>query len=197
MVIPLLLTLLTITLFFNKLTTVKSIQQKYATNTDSSLFPNQEIRLIKQSPYLNLEYRDYRAFVLDKYFAIYNSPLMGYGSQFVTACDKFKAPKDCTLVASIAFVETKLCTQGLSLAQYNCWGWGGSNENRIWFKSFPDAIDTVTSKLVSGYAGVINNPEAMQSTYCGPHCGSWGSSVTRERNRINNLAKNFNLPPLM
>jgi len=195
--IPLLLTALTVGSFLGNLTDVKSLAQNPASAFPDTTAADTGIQLIQQSPYLSMEYKDYRAFVLDKYFALNNSPLMGYGSYFVSACDKYKAPKDCTLVAAIAYVETKLCTQGISLAQYNCWGWGGSNENRILFQSFPDAIDTVTKELVSGYGSIITKPILMQSSYCGKDCLSWGTSVIREQNRINNLAKNFNLPPIL
>jgi hypothetical protein len=140
---------------------------------------------------------DYRAFVLDTYFAKYNSPLVGSGKSFVNACNKYGAPYDCTTLAGIAFVETRLCTLALSAKQRNCWGFGGSGSNRITFKSFDEAIDLITNRLVNSYGNnYILNPEKMQSTYCGPQCTSWAKGVNNARAEIIKTASELNLPPM-
>lgn len=163
-----------------------------------SIINTEEILLLKQSSYIDVSYTDFRAFVLDKYFEKYNSPLFGYGKYFVNACDKYGSPYDCTFLPAIAYVETKLCTKALSYYQYNCWGWGGSGDNRIVFKTFPEAIDTITKGMVNGY-GVnnLNNPYVLVSNYCGPNCNPyWASSVEREQKAIDSLAKSLGLPAL-
>lgn len=141
---------------------------------------------------------DYRAIVLDEYFKRNDSPLYGYGEEFVRACKKYKAPYDCTTLPAIAYVETRLCTLDLSHAQRNCWGFGGSGPNRIWFKDYKDAIDLITDRLVNAYGpSYMTNPESMQHTYCGPHCNVWGPAVQQMRYSINNLAIEMGYPPLI
>ncbi len=174
-----------------KETSVPKVKSGYIQNTDEVIF-------LKQNSYVEVSYLDYRAFVLDKYFEKYNSPLIGFGNTFVEACDKYGSPKDCTFLPAIAYVETKLCTKASSLKQFNCWGWGGSGENRIIFSSFYDSIDTITRKMVTGY-GVknLNNPYKLVGTYCGPDCNPyWASSVEREQKAINKLALDLKLPPM-
>jgi hypothetical protein len=159
---------------------------------------SEEILFLKQSASFTVSYTDFRALVLDKYFEKYNSPLFGYGKYFVNACDKYGTPYDCTFLPAIAYVETKLCTKALSSYQYNCWGWGGSGENRIIFNNFPEAIDTITKGMVKGY-GVnnLNNPYRLVRNYCGPNCNPyWASSVEREQKAISQIAKDLGLPAL-
>ena len=119
---------------------------------------------------------DYRTHVLREYFKKYNSPLADFAQEFVHACNKYQAPKDCTTLAAIAFVETKLCTIGFAAQQKNCWGFGGSGRNRITFNTYNEAIDYITRALVSGYGNrFLENPRLMQYTYCGATCNKWGS----------------------
>lgn len=139
----------------------------------------------------------YRGVVLDKFFSLYNSPLSGYGNEFVIACDKYGAPKDCTTLAAIAFVETKLCTRDLSDQQKNCWGWGGSPPNRIIFPDYSTAIDTITRGLMNGYGyDRMADPKLMQFRYCGAHCSNWGNGVQIMRGQINQLAIDLGYPKL-
>ena len=147
-----------------------------------------------QSSYLSPEFQDYRAFVLDKYFESYDSPLLGYGSEFIVACDKYGLSKDCSVIPAIAFAETRLCTQALALKQYNCWGFGGSNENRIIFKDFTESIDYVTITLAKGYGDSLFKPETIYDHYCGADCMNWATSVNQQRVAIQNIAFSLNLP---
>lgn len=149
-----------------------------------------------QSSYLSPEFQDYRAFVLDKYFENNNSPLKGYGSEFIVACDKYGLAKDCSVIPAIAFFETKLCTQALSAKQFNCWGFGGSNGNRIIFKDFSESIDYVTKTLARGYGDSLFNPEDIASTYTGSDGINWATSVNQQRQAIQNIASSLNLPSI-
>jgi hypothetical protein len=140
---------------------------------------------------------DYRAFILDKYFAHYRSPLMGHGQDFVNSCNKWGAPRDCTTAAAIAYAESHLCEDAMSQKQFNCWGYGGSNDNRIWFKSYTSAIDEVTRRLVTYYGPKqMLKPELMEDVYCGKNCDLWGEAVQKARNEINYLAKSSGFPKL-
>ena len=151
---------------------------------------------IFQSSYLNPEFQDYRAFVLDKYFEINKSPLKGFGSEFIVACDKYGLSKDCSVIPAIAFFETRLCTLALSAKQFNCWGFGGSNENRIIFKDFTESIDYVTRTLAHGYGNNLFIPENIASTYTGNEDTNWATSVNQQRVVIQNIASTYNLPGL-
>ncbi len=141
---------------------------------------------------------DYRSIVLDEFFKRNNSVLYGSGKDFVASCDKYNAPFDCTTLPAIGFVETRLCDTISAKAQYNCWGFGGSGKNRITFKSFADAIDTITGRLVNAYGTkYMLNPKLMQSTYCGPNCTTWGDGVQTTRYQINTLAQQMGFPALI
>ena len=141
---------------------------------------------------------DYRAHVLREYFKKYNSPLVDFAQEFVNACNKYQAPKDCTTLAAIAYVETKLCTLGFAAQQKNCWGFGGSGHNRITFNTYNEAIDYITKTLVSGYGNYyLQNPRLMQYTYCGITCNKWGSGVQSARIEINRISENLGYPKLL
>ena len=157
-------------------------------------FVNTKTDTIIQTSYLKAGYKDYRAFVLDKYFEKYNSPLKGYGDDFIVACEKYDLTKDCTVIPAIAYVETGLCTLALSEKQFNCWGFGGSDDNRIIFKSFSESIDYVTNRLASGYGLSLFNPVAIAHVYCGPNCLEWGDGVKEQRLAIKQISKEYNLP---
>lgn len=145
---------------------------------------------------LEVSSKDYRALVLDKYFAKYNSPMSGYGSYMVEMCDKYDMPSDCSLLPAIAFAETKLCTQNITAKQYNCWGWGGSYEHRMVFNSFYESIDYVAKSLSTGYRAYLKRPDLISKTYCGDHCGTWAEAVSDQQKTIQRMAKDMGLPPL-
>ncbi|KXK27273.1 MAG: hypothetical protein TR69_WS6001000147 [candidate division WS6 bacterium OLB20] len=146
----------------------------------------------------NIADTDYRAIVLDEFFRRNDSPLYGYGKVFVEKCDQYGAPFDCTTLPAIAWVETRLCGYSFSHDQRNCWGFGGSGPNRIWFDDYEDAIDLITDRLVNAYGPqYMTNPESMQHVYCGPHCNSWGPGVQSMRYTISNLAVEMGYPPLI
>lgn len=132
---------------------------------------------------------DYRGLILDRYYEKHNSPLLGYGGYMVQKCDQYNLPSDCTLISAIAFVETELCKQNITAKQYNCWGWGGSGENRVWFSNFYQAIDSISKGLSIGYKSVLENPRVMGITYCGRHCDKWGPGVISEQRKIKELGK--------
>ncbi len=133
---------------------------------------------------------NYRARVLDLYFKKNNSPLYGHGQDFVDACRKYNTPEDCTLLPAIARVETDLCKTDVSAKQFNCWGYGGSGPNRIIYKSFPQAIDSITGRLMSGYGErFFLDPEAGELFYCGSHCVTWGDKVKKVQKEIKDFAR--------
>jgi hypothetical protein len=138
-----------------------------------------------------------QGFLFDKYFEMHNSPLQGYGQNFVEACHKYSTPSDCTLLLAIAKVETDLCKTDISAQQYNCWGWGGSGRNRVIFDSFPEAIDIITGKVKQGYGDrFFEDANNGALRYCGSHCTNYGNYVESEKHRINDFFKSNGHPGL-
>lgn len=135
---------------------------------------------------------DYRARVLDLYFKKNGSPLYKHGGDFVAACDRYKAPSECTLLPAIAKVETDLCKTGISASQFNCWGYGGSGSNRIVYPNFETAIEQITKNLINGYSvRFFQDPEYGELTYCGAHCDKWGDHVKSAQVQIRQFAKSL------
>lgn len=159
---------------------------------------NQRQPSVKGLATVNSTSIDYRAVVLDEFFRRNDSPLYGYGKVFVEKCNQYNAPYDCTTLPAIAWVETRLCGYSFSHEQRNCWGFGGSNENRIYFKDYEEAIDLITNRLVNAYGPYyMVNPSSMQKVYCGPHCESWGPGVQFMRYQISKLSEELGYPPLI
>lgn len=139
----------------------------------------------------NVIFKDKRAYVLDKYFEKFNSPLVGLGIKFVEACEKYGAPKDCLVVAAIAQNESLFCTYPGSAEMHNCWGYGGPGIHRWRFDSFEAGINQVTDILVNRY-GVeyMEDPRKMQRTFCGaePACEYWGGNILSIMEAMNRFA---------
>jgi hypothetical protein len=139
-------------------------------------------------------HQDPRVYVLDKYFARYDSPLKGTGKIFVGACRKYAAPQDCLIVAAIAHAETDLCKYYTSADYHNCWGFGGGGADRMRFGSWEESIERVYRTLASsGLYGndVMINPRLMEKTFCGsePGCTGWGNRVIYFMDNIDAYAK--------
>lgn len=131
-------------------------------------------------PAISLSKKDVRAYVLDKYFEYYNSPLYGYGETFVKYCDYYNAPKACIYIPAIAHHETTLCNYANSAEMHNCLGWGGGGIYRRRFNNFDEMIQTATDVLVNQYGNYfILNPVAMQDVFCGTQdeCIGWGQRI--------------------
>lgn len=134
---------------------------------------------------VKIERSDIQGYLFDEYLRAQKSPLAGHGDDFVQACRLYGAPKDCTLLLAIAKVETNFCKTDISAIQHNCWGFGGSPPNRIIYGSFPEAIDSITSRLMSGYGTrFFEDPRYGGLTYCGAHCVNWGKYVLSEQTNI-------------
>jgi hypothetical protein len=135
---------------------------------------------VPSSQKLTVQELDKRAYVLNEYFRINNSPLQGTGEIMVRKCLEFGAPRDCTIVAAIARAETDLCKYHASGSYFNCWGFGGAGPNRIRFTSWEQSIDRVYRSLAFSYGPrYILNPSLMERRFCGsePGCTGWGRRV--------------------
>lgn len=133
---------------------------------------------------------DKRAYVLEEYIRVRNSPLIGMGRVFVEACDRYGAPRDCLSTIAIARHETDLCKYYYSAEMRNCMGWGGGGEYRMRFNSFEDHINIATDVLVNQYGPqYMNDPRLMEKVFCGPQdeCIGWGARVLRIMNEIDDF----------
>jgi hypothetical protein len=162
------------------------------TNTESVASVQGITTSVKPTAVSTVGFIDYRAYVLDEYFKYYNSPLYGTGELFVKSCNRYGAPADCTTVAAIAHAETDLCKYHNSADYYNCWGFGGGGPDRIYFDSWAESIDLVTSRLVFAYGlKYMIDPSLMETTFCGdePGCTNWGVRVKYFMNNISQFPK--------
>ncbi len=88
---------------------------------------------------------DNRALALESVFEKHNSPLKGYGKDFVDTADKYNI--DWKLLPAIAGLESSF-GNAQRAGSYNSYGWGGG---RIYFNSVEDGIETVLSALRNKY----------------------------------------------
>lgn len=147
----------------------------------------------------NINIIDKRVYVLEKYFESNKSPLVGHGAEFVAACDKYGAPKDCISLVAIAKHETNLCKYPGSADMFNCLGWGGGGSNRVKFNSYGQMIDRAMNVLVNQYGiARMEDPTLMEKVFCGPQdeCIGWGNRVKIIMNNINNFSESLGVGKL-
>jgi len=142
---------------------------------EKSIIDSSELSISSQASNI-----DKRVYVLDEYFKMRNSPLYGYAQEFVAACERHRAPKDCIVLAAIARHETDLCKYYMSAEMKNCMGWGGGGEYRMQFSSFEEHINVAYDVLVNQYGlRFMRDPSLMDTTFCGsePGCTNWGTRI--------------------
>lgn len=116
---------------------------------------------------------DKKAEILGKYLSKHNSPLQYHAQDFVDAAQKYGL--DWKLVASIAGVES---TFGKFIpGGFNGWGWGVYGDQALYFRSWKDAIYTVSKGLKEDYIsrGLLD-PYDMNKRYATSPV--WGSKVS-------------------
>lgn len=92
--------------------------------------------------------RDNRVIVLREFLKSYESPLADNAETFVKEADKNNI--DWRLVAAISGVESTFAHQ-LPAHSYNAWGWGIYGDNVYYFRSYDDAISTISAGLRQHY----------------------------------------------
>lgn len=129
---------------------------------------------------------DKRAQILKDYLVKYGSPLENSAQDFIDAADQYGL--DWKLVVSISGVES---TFGKHIpGGYNGWGWGVYGDNAIYFKSWREAIFTISKGLRENYVDRgYTEPYSMNRRYAAsPH---WGKNVTFFMNDIEKYAQNY------
>lgn len=129
---------------------------------------------------------DKRAMVIKDYLAKYNSPLEDSAQDFVDAADKYGL--DWKLVVSISGVES---TFGQHIpGGFNGWGWGVYGDNAIYFKSWREAIFTISQGLKERYVDRgYTEPYSMNRIYAASP--SWGQHVSFFMNDLDKFAQNY------
>jgi beta-N-acetylglucosaminidase len=136
---------------------------------------------------------DKRALVLKNYLAKHNSPLENSAQDFIDAADKYQI--DWKLVVSISGVES---TFGKRIpgghdplyTTYNGWGWGVYGDNALGFKSWRDAIFTISKGLKENYVDKgYKEPLAMNKKYAASQ--TWGVRVVYFMNEIEKFANGY------
>lgn len=129
---------------------------------------------------------DKRATILKDYLAKHNSPLEDSAQDFIDAADQYGL--DWKLVVSISGVES---TFGKYIpGGFNGWGWGVYGNNAIYFKSWREAIFTISKGLRENYVDKgYAEPYSMNRLYAASP--KWGKNVTFFMNSIEKFAQNY------
>lgn len=136
---------------------------------------------------------DKRAQILKDYLAKYNSPLEDSAQDFIDAADQYGL--DWKLVVSIAGTES---TFGRFIpgghdplyTSYNGWGWGVYGDNSLGFKSWKEAIFTISKGLKEDYVDKgYTEPYSMNRKYAASK--TWGSKVSYFMNDLDKFAANY------
>lgn len=129
---------------------------------------------------------DKRATILKDYLAKHNSPLEDSAQDFIDAADQYGL--DWKLVVSISGVES---TFGKYIpGGFNGWGWGVYGNNAIYFKSWREAIFTISKGLRENYVDKgYAEPYSMNRLYAASP--NWGKNVTFFMNSIEKFAQNY------
>lgn len=123
-----------------------------------------------------VEPTDARVKALDEFFAKYNSPLQSHALTIVREADKHNI--DYRLLPAIAMQESTLCKRIIK-DSHNCWGFGIYGTKVTKFKSYDEAISTITSTLARKYVqkGLVN-PHDIVKLYTPSDTGRWPQVVS-------------------
>jgi len=118
---------------------------------------------------------DIRVTNLKSFFRKHNSPLFDYSDQIVKKADQYEL--DYRLLPAIAMKESTLC-KNIPSNSHNCWGWGIYGNTVTRFKSYDEAIDTISKGLKENYIdrGFVT-PSQIMAKYTPSSNGSWAHAV--------------------
>lgn len=120
---------------------------------------------------------DARVELVSQYLERYNSPLVPHASFIVEKADEYGI--DFKLIPAIAQQESNLC-KVIPPNTYNCWGWGIHSKGTLGFKSYEEAIETVTAGIKKNYIDKgFNTVEKIMSKYTPLSNGSWAAGVNQ------------------
>lgn len=117
--------------------------------------------------------------VLEKY----NSPMVGYEVELIQIAEKYGL--DWTLLAAIAGTESSFGKR-MPANCINPYGWGIYGDNKLCFKSFPEAAEAVAKGLSSRYN--ISSLESIGRTYNKVSTEGWINHTKFFMNKIKNAS---------
>lgn len=121
--------------------------------------------------------KDVRAEIIDNYFRMYKSPMVGLGKDIVLSADRYQIPYG--YLPAIAACEGSLGT-AIPYGSYNTWGWGIYGDKITYFPSWQYAIDAVSKGLKEDYFSLgLDTPEKIMPKYTPPSKGSWAVCVSK------------------
>lgn len=136
---------------------------------------------------------DKRAQIIKDYLAKYSSPLEDSAQDFIDAADRYGI--DWKLLVSISGVES---TFGKHIpgghdplyTSYNGWGWGVYGNNSLGFKSWRDAIFTISKGLKENYVDKgYTEPLIMNRKYASSP--TWGVRVVYFMTDLDKYAQSY------
>lgn len=130
---------------------------------------------------------DYRARVLRNFLQTYSSPLSSSSQTFVKTADTYSI--DWRLVAAISGVESTFGQQ-IPYNSYNAWGWGIYGNNAIYFKSWEQAIETISKGLRENYINAWGAQDVYQIGRFYAASPTWASRVAYFMQKIDQFAAN-------
>lgn len=174
----------------------ESIEQLIISNNSNHNVKGIYTKSPKETIQSDVGFVDLRILTLEDFFNHYGSPLADYSDEFIESVEKYDV-NNWQLLPAIAIAETNGCQTGTSYEQRNCWGWGGSGDNRWEFYTFEEAIDFITRSMIRGYGNERMNAKDIQSSYCGATCIPYGWKWARGINHyiiiINDLGEKYGL----
>lgn len=116
--------------------------------------------------------------IIDGYLRHYNSPLLPYVENIVSAGEKYSVSP--LLIVAIAQQESNLGKKS-PLDCYNAWGWAIHERGTKCFTGWAEAIGEVTKGIANGYChkGLCDDPCVMMKKYTPKSNGSWCAGVNQ------------------
>lgn len=158
----------------------------FATNSSGVVYAEEKIKLTSaniKNPKVNVE--DNRAKILSKFLSQYQSPLAEYSTSFVKSADENKI--DWKLLVAISGVESTFGKE-LPVGSYNAWGWGIYGNNAIYFKSYNEAIGTISKALKEQYIDSWGAKDVYQIGRLYAASPTWSQRVCYFMNQIDKFA---------
>ena len=113
----------------------------------------------------------------------YNSPMVDYEVELIQIAEKYGL--DWTLLAAIAGTESSFGKR-MPANCLNPYGWGIYGDNKLCFKSFPEAAEAVAKGLSSRYN--ISSLESIGRTYNTVSTDGWVNHTRFFSNKIKNAS---------
>ena len=113
--------------------------------------------------------------------AKYNSPMYPFAKELITIAEKYNL--DWTLLAAIAGTESSFGKR-MPANCINPYGWGVYGDNKLCFKSFPEAAETVAKGLATRYN--TSSLESIGRTYNKVSTQGWINHTQFFVNKIKN-----------